>query len=62
MTQTLYSNPDLKSPVECDPPNTTDDGKCKQVPYAVNVLRENIQFTTPSRVKYCANFFRNSLP
>jgi len=50
MTQTLSSNPDLKSPAECDPPNITDEGKCKQVPYAVNVLREHIQFTTPSRV------------
>jgi len=47
-TQTLHSNPDLKPTTECDPPNITDDGKCEQVPYAVNVLRENIQSTTPS--------------
>lgn len=42
MTQTLYSNPDSKSPAECDPPDTTDDGKCQQVQYTVNVLKDNI--------------------
>jgi hypothetical protein len=61
MTQTLYCNPALKSPAECDPPNITDDSKCKDVPYITTVLRENIQFTTPSRVNNFANFLCTSL-
>jgi hypothetical protein len=56
MTQTLYSNPDLKLPAECDPPNVTDDGKCKAVPYFVNVLRENILFTIENILKSIADF------
>lgn len=55
MTQTLYCHPDLKLPAECDPPNITDDGKCKAVPYFVNVLRENILFTTESILKCIAS-------
>lgn len=59
MTQTLYSNPDLQLPAQCDPPNITRDGKCKAVPYFVNVLREKTLFTMESTVKSTANFLLN---